>query len=136
MEHALIKGDLTAKDLPGAWNEKFHKFFGLTPPSNADGCMQDIHWSTGYFGYFPTYTLGNLYSAQLYAKAKETMPDMEEKFGRGDFSGLKSWLNEKIHRPGRTWPADKLCEVVTGKPLESGYLMNYLERKYGELYGV
>ncbi len=135
MEHALIKGDLAVDDVPGAWNEKFKAYFNLTPPTDSEGCMQDIHWGHGLLGYFPTYTLGNLYSSQLYAKAKQEMPDMERQFEIGNFAPLKKWLNEKIHSQGRRHHSNKLCEKVTGKPLDPNFLMDYLEKKYGELYG-
>ena len=136
IEHAFFKGDLQPKDVPGVWNENFEKYFGITPPDDATGCLQDIHWSWGLIGYFPTYTLGNLYSAQFFAKAKEEMPDLEKQFAIGDFSSLKKWLNEKIHSNGRKYRAEKLVEVVTGKPLSHVPMMSYLKMKYGELYGV
>ncbi|MCP4706274.1 MAG: carboxypeptidase M32, partial [candidate division Zixibacteria bacterium] len=134
MEHALISGQLQAKDAPEAWNEKFQQFFGITPPTVGDGCMQDVHWSAGLFGYFPTYTLGNLYSAQFFAKAKEELPGLEDKFAIGDFSDLKKWLNEKIHTHGRRYRAEKLVEVVTGNKLSHEPLMQYLKNKFGKLY--
>jgi len=134
MEHALISGDLAAKDAPGAWNDKFKQFFDLTPPTDAEGVMQDVHWSAGYFGYFPTYSLGNLYSAQFYAKAKEDIPDLEKQFEIGQFGALKKWLNENIHSHGRRYRAEKLAEVVTGQPLTPKPLMDYLKAKYTELY--
>lgn len=136
MEHALIKGDVPVKDAPAAWDEKFQKFFGITPPTVGDGCMQDVHWSAGYFGYFPTYTLGNLYSAQFFAKAKEQLPGLEDKFAIGDFTDLKKWLNENIHTHGRKYRAAKLVEVVTGEKLDHTYLMKYLKTKYSELYNL
>jgi len=135
MEHAMIKGDLQTQDVPGAWNEKFKTYFDIMPPSDADGCMQDIHWAHGLFGYFPTYTLGNLYSSQFFAKAIEEIPDLEDQFAIGNFKPLKKWLNEKIHQQGKRYRANNLCEVITGKGLDPNYLMEYLEGKYGELYG-
>lgn len=134
MEHALISDKIQAKDAPEAWNEKFQEYFGLTPPDDADGCMQDVHWSAGYFGYFPTYTLGNLYSAQFFAKAKEDLPGLEDKFAVGDYGDLKKWLNEKIHTHGRKYRAEKLVEIVTGDKLSHEPLMKYLKNKFGELY--
>ena len=136
LEYALLKGDLSPKDLPGAWNEKFKQFFGITPPTDADGCMQDVHWSAGYIGYFPTYTLGNLYSAQFFAKAKEDIKDLDTQFAAGNFSELKKWLNKNIHSHGKRYRAEKLVQVVTGKPLSHQPLMSYLKTKYGELYGL
>jgi len=136
IEYAFLKGDLAVKDIPGAWNEKFKNFFGMTPKNDADGCLQDVHWSAGYIGYFPTYTLGNLYSAQFFAKAKEEIRDLDEQFAIGKFDALKSWLNKNIHSQGKRYRAGKLVEVVTGKQLSHKPLMEYLKAKYGELYGV
>lgn len=136
IEHAFFKGDLQPKDVPHVWNENFKKYFGITPPDDAQGCLQDIHWSWGLIGYFPTYTLGNLYSAQFFAKAKEEMPDLEKQFEMGNFLPLKKWLNEKIHANGKKYRAEKLVEVVTGKPLSHVYMMKYLKEKYSELYGL
>jgi carboxypeptidase Taq len=134
MEHALINDDLQAKDAPAAWNEKFQKYFGLTPPNDADGCMQDVHWSAGYFGYFPTYTLGNLYSAQFFNKAKADIPGLEDQFEIGNFGELKKWLEKNIYVNGRKYRAEKLVEVVTGNKLSHEPLMKYLKNKFGELY--
>jgi len=136
IEHAFLKGDLKAKDIPAAWNERFKEYLGITPPNDADGCLQDVHWSSGLIGYFPTYALGNLYSAQFFAKAKEEMPDLDDQFARGDFSGLKNWLGEKIHNHGQRYRAEKLVEVVTGKPLSHEPAVKYLNAKFGELYGL
>ena len=134
MEHALINGDMQAKDAPAAWNEKFQKYFGLTPPDDANGCMQDVHWSAGYFGYFPTYTLGNLYSAQFFNKAKADIPGLEDQFEIGNFGELKKWLEKNIYVNGRKYRAEKLVEVVTGDKLSHEPLMKYLKNKFGELY--
>ena len=136
MEYAFLRGDLLAKDVPGAWNEKFKQFFGITPKNAAEGCLQDVHWSSGYIGYFPTYTLGNLYSAQFFAKAKEDIKNLDEQFAAGNFGELKKWLNKNIHLHGKRYRAEKLVQVVTGKPLSHKPLMDYLKKKYGELYGV
>src|SRR5262249_43364271 len=105
LEQAILSGDLQPIDVPGAWNEKFKKSFGLTVPSDAQGCLQDIHWSMGGLGYFPTYTLGNLYAAQFMEQARTDLPGLEDDFRRGEFGRLKGWLNEKIHRPGQRYRA-------------------------------
>jgi carboxypeptidase Taq len=122
--------------MPGAWNERFTKMFGLTPPDDKQGCLQDIHWSMGGLGYFPTYTLGNLYAAQFMAQARRDLPGLEDDFRRGEFGRLKMWLNEKIHHPGRRWRANDLCRKVTGTPLDHKHLIAYLRDKYGPLYGL
>jgi carboxypeptidase Taq len=136
LEQALVAGQLEAADVPAAWNEKFQKMLGLTPPDDARGCLQDIHWSFGGLGYFPTYTLGNLYAAQFMEAARRDVPNLDRDFHHGEFAGLKTWLNEKIHRHGQRYRAGTLCERVTGKPLGHGALMKYLREKYGPLYGI
>jgi len=136
IEQAFFSGDLLPKDVPGAWNEKFKNYFGLVPPDDAKGCLQDVHWSMGYIGYFPTYTLGNLYSAQFFNQAKKDLGDLDEQLAQGEFTNLKKWLNEKIHLYGQRYRAEKLAEVVTGKPLSHRPLMDYLKTKYGQLYGI
>jgi carboxypeptidase Taq len=110
--------------------------FGLTAPDDRRGCLQDIHWSMGGLGYFPTYTLGNLYAAQLMAAARAQLPGLDGDFARGEFGRLKGWLNEKVHRPGRSYRSDELCRRVTGEGLRHGPLVAYLREKYGRLYDL
>jgi carboxypeptidase Taq len=136
LEQALIGGDLRPGDVPGAWNEKFEASFGLKVPDDRRGCLQDVHWSSGGIGYFPTYTLGNLYAAQFMEQARRDLTGLEDDFRRGEFGRLKGWLNDKVHRPGRRYPPGELCRRITGWPLDHGALVGYLRRKYGELYGV
>lgn len=136
LERALLGGDLSMADLPAAWNEKYQHYLGVTPAHDAEGCLQDIHWSAGLVGYFPTYTLGNLYAAQLYAKALEELGDLPASFARGDFSGLLGWLREKVHHPGQRYRAADLARRVTGSPLDHRPLVLALREKYGALYGI
>jgi len=136
LEQALVAGDLDPADLPGVWNEKFRDFFGLTPPDDSHGCLQDIHWSAGLLGYFPTYTLGNLYAAQFMEQARRDLGDLDGHFRRGQFGALKHWLNEKIHRQGQRYRAPELCRRVTGKPLTHQPLLRHLRAKYEPLYGI
>jgi carboxypeptidase Taq len=136
LEQALMSGDLKPADVPGAWNEKFQKSFQLVPPSNALGCLQDIHWSMGGVGYFPTYTLGNLYAAQFMEQVRKDLGDVDDDFRRGEFGRLKSWLNEKIHRRGQRYRAPDLCKTITGRPLTHKPLIDYLRNKYAPLYGM
>jgi carboxypeptidase Taq len=136
LEQALLRGDLQAADVPAAWNEKFKALFALTPPSDAQGCLQDIHWSFGGLGYFPTYTLGNLYAAQFMEQARKDLPDVEGDFRRGEFGRLKGWLGEKVHGAGMRWRATDLCRRVTGQPLSHRPLLAYLRGKYAPLYGL
>jgi carboxypeptidase Taq len=136
LEQALVAGDLQPAEVPGAWDEKFQRSFGLTPPTASQGCLQDIHWSMGGIGYFPTYTLGNLYAAQFMEQVRQDLGGIDDDFRRGEFGRLKGWLNEKIHKPGQRYRAGDLCQRVTGKPLSSQPLMRYLRGKYAPLYGI
>ena len=123
-------------DLPAAWNAKYAETLGVTPTNDAEGCLQDIHWSAGLFGYFPTYTLGNLYAAQLFARANADLPGLDDAFGRGDFSELLAWLRDKIHRHGRRYAPTELIERAVDAPIDHRPLMASLRHKYGALYGV
>jgi carboxypeptidase Taq len=134
LEQSLVSGDLDPADVPVAWNDKFQQLFSLTPPSAAQGCLQDIHWSFGGIGYFPTYTLGNLYAAQFMDQARADLPDLDAAVRRGDFGELKTWLNDKIHRHGQRWRAAELCRRVTGRDLSPQPLLRYLREKFGRLY--
>ncbi len=136
LETALISGDLSVSDLPGAWNEKMKAYLGLTPPDAARGVLQDIHWSSGGVGYFPTYTLGNLYAAQFFAKAQEDLGDLDSSFARGDFKPLLDWLRANIHSKGQRYGARELVRRVTGKPLSAAPLLAHLALKAKEAYGV
>lgn len=136
LEEALVRGNLLPADVPGAWNEKFKHFFGIVPPDAARGCLQDIHWSMGGLGYFPTYTLGNLYAAQFMEQARQDLGDLAADFRRGEFGRLKSWLNAKIHSQGMRYRAGDLCARITGKPLSHRPLMTYLREKFTPLYGL
>ena len=135
LERGLISGRLAVKDLPGEWNRLFKQYLGLDVPDDARGCLQDVHWSFGLIGYFPTYTLGNLYAAQLWETIQQVIPDLKGKLGRGEFLPLKQWLNTNIHMHGRRYTATDLCKRVTGKPLSADPLMRHLEGKLRPLYG-
>lgn len=135
LEKRLIAGKLSVADLPDAWNAKFKELFGLTPPTNAQGCLQDIHWSLGDFGYFPTYALGNLLSAQLFAAFAKHHPDWEAKVEQGDLAFVRQWLKENIHQHGRLYNLDELSQKVTGKPFSEAAYCHYLKKKYSEIYG-
>ena len=136
LEQALLTGDLKAGDAPGAWNERFKKYFDLTPPDAAQGCLQDVHWSSGGIGYFPTYSLGNLYAAQFFAQAGKDLGDLDAQFSRGEFRPLLDWLRTHIHRQGMRYTAGQLVERITGKSLSHEPLMAHLRTKYGALYGI
>lgn len=130
LEVMMLRGDLMVRDLPDAWNEKMQAYLGVTPPDYARGVMQDVHWSSGSFGYFPTYTLGNIYAAQFYAAASKALPDMEESFIRGDFAPLLTWLRTNIHARGSQFPPRELVRRVTGEDCNPDWLINYLTAKY------
>ena len=136
IERMMMKGDLAVDDLPEAWNSRYKEYLGIDVPSDTKGCLQDIHWSMTSMGYFPTYTLGNLYCAQFFEKVLEEIPNMYEQFALGEFGALKTWLNENIHQRGQQYRAAELCEVVTGKELSSDPLMRHLESKLRPLYGL
>ncbi|MDZ4832068.1 MAG: carboxypeptidase M32 [Phycisphaerae bacterium] len=136
IERAVLRGDLEVAGIPSVWNRMYKEYLGLDVPDDRRGCLQDIHWSMGSMGYFPTYTLGNLYAAQFFEAALKAMPDLPEQFARGDFTALKSWLNTNIHAQGKRYLAKDLCKVVTGWPLSAEPLMRHLEGKLRPLYGV
>ncbi len=136
IEQLLVSGELQPADVPGVWNEKFSQYFGLNVPNDSQGCLQDIHWSGGLLGYFPTYALGNMYAAQFYNAARRDLGDLEEQFAKGQFKPLKAWLNEKIHNHGKRYSARRLVEVVTGESLSHVPLVEHLNRKFGALYGL
>lgn len=136
LEQAIINEDLQVDDLPEAWNEKYRQYLGITPPSDASGVLQDVHWSAGLVGYFSTYSLGNLYASQLLDAAQAQLGNLDAMFVEGDFQSLKTWLNEHVHRPGKLLSGPELGESVTGIPLGHQALMTHLKSKYGEIYGV
>ncbi len=136
LEQALMTGDLPPRDVPSAWNAKCRQLLGMSPPDDRQGCLQDIHWSMGGLGYFPTYTLGNLYAAQFMAQARVDLGDLDDDFRMGRFDRLKGWLNSKVHRPGQQLRPRDLCQRITGKPLSHQPLVAYLRGKYAAYYGI
>ena len=136
LEQLLIDDDLKIADLPEAWNEKYRRYLGIEPPNNADGVLQDIHWSAGLVGYFPTYSLGNLYAAQFFAQANADLGGLAEQFIRGEFQPLLGWLQSNIHQQGKRYPAADLVHHVTGRPLSHAPLLEHLLKKLGPLYGL
>ncbi len=136
LEIALMEGSLPVKDLPEAWNARAQEYLGLTPPNDALGVLQDIHWSGGMIGYFPTYALGNLVSVQLWDRIQMDIPDLEAQMERGEFSALLGWLREKIHQHGAKFEPQVLVEQVTGSKIDPQPYMRYLQTKYAEIYGL
>ncbi len=134
LEQALLEGELRPADAPGAWNEKYRQYLGITPPDDAQGLLQDIHWSAGLVGYFPTYALGNLYAAQLFAQAQAELGDLPGAMERGEFRPLLDWLRTKIHQQGQRYLAPELVQQVTGRALSPEPLLQHLEAKFLPLY--
>ena len=135
LEPQIIAGSLTVANIPEAWNAAYQANLGITPPDYAAGVMQDVHWSEGSFGYFPTYTLGNLYGAQFFAAAQHQLGDLEEAFARGEFAPFLAWLRTNIHSQGRRLPAVELVKQVTGQEPSPAALLEYLNQKYAPIYG-
>jgi carboxypeptidase Taq len=136
LEQALLSQDLAAGDLPAAWRAKYREYLGIEPPNDKDGSLQDVHWSAALIGYFPTYSLGNLYASQFFEQADRDLGGLAALFARGEFDPLKSWLNEMIHRRGQCYSAAELVQLVTGQPLSHAPLMRHLRGKLGPLYGL
>jgi carboxypeptidase Taq len=136
LEQEMLAGRVAFADLPAIWNERMRAYLGVTPPNDAAGVLQDIHWADGYLGYFATYTLGNILAAQFFAQARRELPELEAQHGRGEFAPLLGWLREKIYRHGRKFTLNELVQRVTGGPLSTGPYLEYLRAKYGEIYGV
>ncbi len=134
LERGLLRKEIRVAEIPGLWRDKVRLLLGLEVPGPAAGPLQDIHWSFGVFGYFPTYTLGNLYAAQFFARAREDLGNLPALVAAGDFAPLLGWLREKIHRRGSLLPAGELCREVTGSPLSCRPFVEYLENKFEEIY--
>jgi carboxypeptidase Taq len=136
LELALVRGDLQVDDLPDAWNERFEAYLGFKPANDAEGVLQDVHWSGGLIGYFPTYTLGNLYAAQLFEAAARDLGDLHTMFRKGEFAPLLEWLRQHIHHQGKRYAPAQLIERITGNPPSAEPLLRYFEQKFEELYGI
>ena len=156
IEKGLFNGSIAVEDLPRVWNDKMEEYLGVVPPNDTLGVLQDVHWSDGSFGYFPSYTLGAMYACQVsacsgprregprtdskkkfYEHAKASIPDLEAKVAAGDFKELLEMLRSSIHQVGSLYPsADELCEAVTGKPLDPKVFVAYLTAKYEALYDL
>jgi len=136
IEKGLIEGKIKVKDLPDVWNEKMRENLGIAPQYDGAGCLQDIHWSLGLLGYFPTYTLGNLYAAQFFNAFAHAHPDWKEKTATGNLDFIREWLRTHIHQFGRQYTSAELCTKVTGKTLSEKPFMDYLHSKYKALYQI
>ena len=136
IEKDMIEGRLPVAKVPEAWNAKYQEYLGITPDTDTHGALQDVHWSHGSFGYFPTYTLGNLYASQFFRTAKQAMPSLEADMAQGQLKPLKHWLNAQIHKNSKIEQPAEIVQRVTGEPLNAQYFVDYLWAKYGEIYGV
>ncbi len=136
LERELIEGTLSVRELPEAWNSKMESLVGVTPTSNTDGCLQDVHWSTGAFGYFPTYVLGNMYAAHLFKTFEKDHTDWKTKVAAGELGFIKTWLNEAVYKYGREYNSHELLEKITGKKFTSDAYIEYLQSKYADVYNL
>jgi carboxypeptidase Taq len=134
LEKKLIEGNLAVADIPAWWNEHYAAWLGVTVPDDKRGCLQDVHWSHGSFGYFPTYSLGSFYAAQLFAAASSQITDLQQDIREGNTLPLLNWLRENIHRWGRRYTSEELCRKATGKTLDISYFVQYLLDKYDNIY--
>jgi carboxypeptidase Taq len=134
LEKALIEGTLKVKEVPEFWGTKMREYLGISPEFDGQGCLQDIHWSLGYIGYFPTYTLGNLYSVQFFDTFEKAHPNWKERVAKGSLDFIRDWLKENIHKHGRQYTPAELCQKITGKPLSEEPYVSYLKKKYSTLY--
>ncbi len=135
LEIELMEGTVDVRSLPEAWNERMRQYLGITPPSDSLGVLQDVHWSGGLVGYFPTYALGNLVSVQLWEKMEKDIPDLPAQVRRGEFAGLLGWLRENVHRHGAKYEPQELVQRITGSKIDPEPYLRYLERKFNEIYG-
>ena len=131
IERELLSGRLAVADLPEVWNARIRDYFGLEVPDDAHGVLQDMHWSIGLFGYFPTYQLGNVISVQIWERARADLGDLEEQFARGEFAPLRDWLTEHVYRHGRIYPPEELVRRIAGSELDAKPYLAYLEEKFG-----
>jgi carboxypeptidase Taq len=134
LEIGLVEGSIQVQDLPEIWNERMQATLGITPENDAKGVLQDIHWSSGLFGYFPTYALGNIIAAQLWEHIQKDMPDLDEQMAKGDFTGLLKWLRKKLHQYGAKYEPQELLLRITGSKIDPQPYIRYLEKKFGDIY--
>lgn len=136
VETRLLEGTLEVDGLRDAWNERYERYLGLRPPDDTLGVLQDVHWTDGTFGYFPTYSIGSIVAVQLWESARRALPDLEERMAAGDFAPLLGWLREHVHRHGSKFTPRELVERTTGRPMDTAPYLAYLRRKFGEIYGI
>ena len=135
-EKSLIDGSIEVSDVPKFWNDRYEDYLGIRPPSDSQGCLQDVHWSYGSFGYFPTYSFGSFYAAQLCAQMKKDLPNFINDVESGSMAPLLKWLHDKVHVHGRRYTSSELLTRITGSELKFNYFMDYVREKYGKIYGI
>jgi carboxypeptidase Taq len=136
IEKELIEGSLNVNELPAKWNSLYKKYLDIDVPSDDKGILQDIHWSHGSFGYFPTYTIGSFYASQFYSQAAREISNIEDKIENGNTTELLNWLRENIHIQGKRYSAKDLCVMITGEELNFKYFMDYAVNKYSKIYSI
>ena len=136
IESALIRGELQVSEIPAVWNEKMEKYLGITPENDSVGCLQDIHWSHGSFGYFPTYSVGSILAAQISHHIEQEVGDIGELIRSGDYQYLKNWLGENIHKHGGKYTTPELIKKAVGEDIKIDYFVGYINRKYAEIYEI
>jgi carboxypeptidase Taq len=134
IERDLLAGDLDVPEVPAVWNDKMEEYLGVRPETDAEGCLQDIHWSHGSIGYFPTYSLGSVLAAQLHAAAREDLGDLDAQIRNGEFDALRAWLTDRVHSHGQRYTTDELIETATGEAFTADHFLEYAESKFGDLY--
>jgi carboxypeptidase Taq len=136
LEIALIEGKVEVADLPQVWNDSMREYLGITPPNDAQGVLQDVHWSSGYLGYFSTYALGNLIAAQLWELVNQDIPNLPEQIRKGEFTELTGWMQEKVHQHGAKFEPQELVQRITGSKIDPAPYLRYLTEKYSKIYGL
>ena len=136
LEIAMLEGEIAVKDMPAAWNERFESYLGITPPDDAKGVLQDVHWSFGLMGYFATYALGNLVSAQLWEVIQKALPDLEGQIAKGEFAPLLEWLQQNIYRHGAKFEPQEMVQRITGSKINGEAYIRYLNDKFGAIYNL
>ena len=136
LEKSLLDGSLTTADIPQFWNEQYKKYLNVTVPDDKNGCLQDVHWSHGSFGYFPTYSLGSFYATQFFAQATKALPGLKDEISKGELAPLLQWLRTEVHAKGRFYTSEELCHQITGEGLQVQYFMDYLLEKYTSIYNL
>jgi carboxypeptidase Taq len=134
VEKALVGGEIEVKDLPSYWNDRYEEYLGIRPSHDSEGCLQDVHWAYGSFGYFPTYSFGSFYAAQLHATLKKQIPGLHDSIEQGEFQPILNWLKQNVHAQGRRYTSEQLLQSLTGSGLQVKYFMDYAKEKYSEIY--